>query len=69
MYGCEAWTKSRALGRRLEAAEMWLMRKILKIKWTDKITNEEVVRRVGEKRSLLATIIARQMEIFGHVIR
>ena len=40
-----------------------------KIKWTDKISNEEVVRRVGEERSLVNTVIKRKKSWIGHVLR
>jgi len=42
LYGCETWTISTIEKRKLEAFEMWCYRKILKIKWIDRITNEAV---------------------------
>ena len=45
------------------------MRKMERISWTDKITNEEVLRRVGEKRSMLETIVRRKKNWIGHIMR
>ena len=42
--------------RRLESCEMWLLRKMFGILWSDKISNEEVLRRVGEERTLIEII-------------
>jgi len=47
MYGCESWTVTEEIKRRIEAFEMWCYRRLLKISWTDRITNLEVMRRVG----------------------
>ena len=51
LYGCETWTTGTKERRRLEALEMWCCRKLLKIKWIDKVSNDEILTRVGETRS------------------
>ena len=48
---------------------MWLWRKIKRIKWQDHLTNEEVLNKVGEKRSLINTITRRQKNWIEHVLR
>ena len=53
LYGGETWTIRMEERRRLESCEMWLWRKMLGILWSDKISNEEVLRRVGEERLLM----------------
>ena len=55
LYGCECWTLTPELERRLEAAEMWFIRRIMKISWTEKKSNEEVMKLAGYVRSLLNT--------------
>src|SRR5687768_2172739 len=50
LYGCETCTLRKEEIRRLEALEMWLWRRMEKISWTDKISNEEVLKRVGKER-------------------
>ena len=69
LYACETWTLQQNNIKKLEAFEMWLWRKIEGIKWQDHITNEEVLNRVGEKRSLINTITRRQKNWIGHVLR
>jgi len=58
-YGCESWTLGRNEGKRLEAFEMKGLRKILRVSWTAKKTNEWVLNKAGVKRELLDTVKAR----------
>ena len=53
---------------RLEALEMWLWRKLEKIKWQDKISNGEVLTIVDESRCLIRTIGVRKKNWIGHVV-
>ena len=69
LYGCECWTLTPELEKRLEAVEMWFIRRILKISWTEKMSNEEVMNICGYKRNLLKSIRKRQLEFFGHLNR
>ena len=62
LYGCECWTLTKDTARRLEATEMWFIRRILKILWTERETNEEVLQMAGYSRSLLNTIHERQLK-------
>jgi hypothetical protein len=55
--------------KRLEAFEIWIWRRRCKISWTDHITNKDVLRIVGEKRSLMETVRRRQKNWIGHVLR
>ena len=52
MNGCETWRIGEAERKRLKDFEMCCYRRMLKIKWTDRITDEEVLERIGERRSL-----------------
>ena len=49
--------------------EMWIWRRMERISWTEKITNEEVLRRVGKKRSMVETIVRRKKNWIGHTMR
>ena len=69
MYGSEAWTISNTMKKRLDALEMWFLRRMLRVSWRDHVTNDEVLRRAQTNRTLLRTIRARQMKFLGHVIR
>ena len=53
LYSAEIWSLRKEDIRRIEALEMWIWRRMERISWTEKITNEEVLRRVGEKRSMV----------------
>ena len=69
LYGSETWTLTSDLMKQLEATEMWFLRRMLRISYKDKVTNEEVLRRAKVDRTLMKDIVKRQMEFFGHVIR
>ena len=68
-YGCECWTITRDIEKKIEAAEMWFIRRMLRISWAEKKTNVNVLREGNVQRSLLKTIRKRQMEFLGHVCR
>jgi hypothetical protein len=65
----EAWTIGKTDQKRIEAFETWCWRRVLKIKWTEKVRNEEVHRRIREERTLWSTIHRRRTRWFGHVVR
>ena len=66
-YGCECWTITSNIEKKLEAAEMWFIRRMLRISWTEKKPNVNVLREGNVQRLLLKTIRKRQMEFLGHV--
>ena len=66
---CECWTITSDIEKKIEAAEMWFIRRMLRISWTEKKTNVNVLREGNVQRSLLKTIRKRQMEFLGHVCR
>ena len=57
------------LMKQLEATEMWFLRRMLRISYKDRVTNEEVLRRAKVDRTLVKDIVKRPMEFIGHVIR
>ncbi len=69
MYGCETWTLSDAMIKLLESAEVWFLRRMLRIAWTDKITNVEVFQRAKVRKELMKDIVRRQMSFLGHTLR
>ena len=70
-YGAETWTITKSLLSRLDAFEMWVYRRVLKISWTEKITNEEVglLRRMGTGREIVRQFKTRKLQYLGHLIR
>ena len=69
LYGCESWTINKEIERRLEATEMWFIRRMLRISWIDRVTNEDVLKKAGINRSLMTIIRKRQLSFLGHVYR
>ena len=69
MYGSKTWTLTSDLMKQLEATEMWFLRRMLRISYKDRVTNEEVLRRANVDRTPMKDIIKRQMEFFAHIIR
>ena len=56
LYFVETWTMTQADKERLEAFEMWIWRRMLKISWLDKVSNAEVLQKVQENKSILDTV-------------
>lgn len=69
LYGSETWTMKKDMKKRLEAMEMWILRRMMRIPWTARITNEEVMRRAGVQRELMKEIRKRQLHFLGHALR
>jgi hypothetical protein len=68
LYRSEGWTIGKTNQKRIEAFETWCRRRMMKIKWTEKVRNEKVYRRIGEQRTLWSTIHQRRTRWVGHVI-
>lgn len=69
LYGCETWTVGKPEMKKLEAFEMWCYRRMLKIRWTDMVRNEEVLTRIGEEKCLWNTLTRRRNRMVGHILR
>ena len=69
LYGSETWTLKTADVKRLESFEMWVWRRMEKISWTERVSNDEVLRIVGEERMLIKTCKERQKKWVGHILR
>ena len=69
LYGCETWTMRKAEKTRLEFFEMWIWRRMAKVSWKDKKTNDEVLQMMGESRRLMQTILERKKNWIGHGLR
>ena len=69
LYGLETWTMRKDEIDKLQAFEMWIWRRMEKINWRDKITNEQVLEIVKEKRTLIDVIRSRKKKWIGHVLR
>jgi len=68
-YGCESWTLRKNTETRLDAFEMKGLKKIMRVSWAAKKTNEWVLNKAGVKRELLDTVKARKVAYHGHTMR
>jgi hypothetical protein len=69
LYGSETWTLGKNEERVINAFETWSWRRMVKIKWTDRITNEEAFQKVKEERLLLKVLNNRRHSWIGRTIR
>ena len=69
LYGSEAWSITTDMRKRLESCELWFLRKMMRIPWTEKVSNDRVLERAAVDRELLCGIRIKQMRFLGHVLR
>jgi len=69
LYGCETWNMNEETKKRLESAEMWFLRRMMRVAWTEIKTNETILKEAQTERRLLSVILERQARLFGHVMR
>ena len=68
-YGCEAWTLKKEEERMINAVEMWLYRRLLRVSWKDRRTNNSILEELSVQRKLLLDIQKRRLKYMGHAIR
>ncbi|GFS09884.1 endonuclease-reverse transcriptase [Elysia marginata] len=69
LYGCETWTIRKADESKIEAAEMWFFRRLLRVSWKDRRTNGNVLAEMGTGRTLLSLVKERRLKYIGHAER
>ena len=67
--GCEAWTTNKKEEFSIKAAELWFYRRLLRVSWTERRTNESILSELGLSRTLLNTINERKLKYTGHALR
>jgi hypothetical protein len=68
-YGCESWALTKNDRKRIDAFEMWCYRRLLRVSWQEKRTNNWVLEKIGSDMVLQKNIRERKLRYFGHVIR
>jgi hypothetical protein len=68
-YGSETWTLGRQEKKRLEAAEMWVWRRVNRTSWMDRKSNEEVLKEINEKRKIVRVVGMSKVKFIGHLLR
>ena len=69
MYGCESWTIKKAECRRIDAFELWCWRRLLRIPWTARRSNQSILKEIKPGCSLEGLILKLKRQYFGHLMR
>ena len=69
MYGCESWTVKKAERRRIDAFELWYWRRLLRVTWTARRSNQSILKEISPGCSLEGLMLKLQLQYFGHVMR
>ena len=69
MYGCESWTIKKAKCRRIDAFELWCWRRLLRIPWTARRSNQSILKEVSPEYSLEGLMLKLKLQYSGHLIR
>ena len=69
MYGCESWTVKEAECRRIDAFELWCWRKLLRVPWTARRSNQSILKEISPGCSLEVLILKLKLQYFGHLMR
>ena len=68
MYGCESWTVRKAECRKIDAFELWCWRRLLRVPWTAKRSNQSILREISPGCSLEGLMLKLKLQYFGHLI-
>ena len=68
MYGCESWTIKKAECRRIDAFELWCWRRLLRVPWTAKRSNQSIVKGISPEYSLEGLMLKLKLQYFGHLM-
>ena len=69
MYGCESWTVKKAECRRIDAFELWCWRRLLRVPWTAKRSNQSILKEISPGISLEGMMLKLKLQYFGHLMQ
>ena len=69
MYGCESWTVKKAECRRIDAFELWCWRRLLRVAWTARRSNQSILKEISPGCSLEGMMLKLKLQYFGHLMR
>ena len=69
MYGCESWTVKKAESRRTDAFELWCWRRLLRVPWTARRSNQSILKEISPGCSLEGMMLKLKLQYFGHLMR
>jgi len=69
MYGCESWTVKKAERRRIDAFKLWCWKKLLRVTWTAKRSNQSILKEISPEYSLEGLMLKLKLQYFGNLMR
>ena len=69
MYGCESWTVKKAERRRIDAFELWCWRRLLRVPWTARRSNQYILKEISPECSLEGLMLKLKLQYFGHLMQ
>ena len=69
MYGCESWTIKKAECQRIDAFKVWCWRRLLRVPWTVKRSNQSILKEISSEYSLEGLMLNLKLQYFGHLMR
>ena len=69
MYGCESWTVKKAERRRIDAFELWCWRRLLRVSWSARRSNQFILKEISPEYSLEGLMLKLKLQYFGHLMR
>ena len=69
MYGCESWTIKKAECQRIDTFELWCWRRLLRIHWTTRRSNQSILEEISPEYSLEVLMLKLKLQYFGHLMR
>ena len=69
MYGCESWTIKKAECQRIDAFELWYWRRLLRVPWTARISNQSILKEINPECSLEGLMLKLKLQYFGHLMQ
>ena len=69
MYGCDSWTIKKAECRRIDAFELWCWRRLLRVPWTVRISNQSILKVISPEYSLEGLMLKPNLQYFGHLMQ
>ena len=69
MYGCESWTIKKAECQRIDSFELWCWRRLLRVPWTARRSNQSILKEISPEYSLGGLMLKLKLQYFGHLMR
>ena len=69
MYGCESWTIKKTEHQRIDAFELWCWRRLLRVPWTARRSNQSILKEISPEYSLEGLMLKLKLQYFGHLMR